>query len=81
VVKLFAWDYTSVLEHWRNIFSFVTETERPAHRCTGRPVDCLGLTKRWSLYVASYGNSGSCNRTSGATDAGIQSTHRLVCGL
>ncbi len=26
---------------------------------TGRPVDCLGLTKRWSLYVASYGNSGS----------------------
>ena len=23
----------------------------------GRPVDCLGLTKRWSLYVASHGNS------------------------
>ena len=22
-----------------------------------RPVDCLGLTKRWSLYVASHGNS------------------------
>jgi len=21
------------------------------------PVDCLGLTKRWSLYVASHGNS------------------------
>jgi hypothetical protein len=23
----------------------------------GRSVDCLGLTKRWSLYVASHGNS------------------------
>jgi hypothetical protein len=23
----------------------------------GRPVDCLGLTKRWSLYVASHGDS------------------------
>ena len=23
----------------------------------GFPVDCLGLTKRWSLYVASHGNS------------------------
>ncbi len=23
----------------------------------GRPVVCLGLTKRWSLYVASHGNS------------------------
>jgi hypothetical protein len=21
------------------------------------PVDCMGLTKRWSLYVASHGNS------------------------
>jgi len=25
----------------------------------GRPVDCLGLTKRWSLYVAPSANSGS----------------------
>jgi hypothetical protein len=23
----------------------------------GFPADCLGLTKRWSLYVASHGNS------------------------
>ena len=34
------------------------KTERPALFSAGRPVDCLGLTKRWSLYVASYGNSG-----------------------
>jgi len=25
----------------------------------GRPVDCLGLTKRWSLYVASTATPGS----------------------
>jgi len=30
-----------------------------AFDCTGRPVDCLGLTKRWSLYVAPSANSGS----------------------
>jgi hypothetical protein len=32
--------------------------KRPASvEPAGRPVDCLGLTKRWSLYVASHGNS------------------------
>src|ERR1035438_8095950 len=34
-------------------------TERPAgSNPTGRPVDCLGLTKRWSLYVASTATPG-----------------------
>jgi hypothetical protein len=28
-----------------------------AMKPAGRPVDCLGLTKRWSLYVASHGDS------------------------
>ena len=31
-------------------------------------MDCLGLTKRWSLYVASHGNSRVWDRRSG-TDA------------
>ena len=44
------------------------ETERPTStRPVGRPVDCLGLTKRWSLYVASNGNSG-CTRKKRLTD-------------
>jgi hypothetical protein len=36
-----------------------TNSKRPAisFELAGRPVDCLGLTKRWSLYVASHGNS------------------------
>ena len=56
----------------------------------GRPVDCLGLTKRWSLYVASHGDSrvwaqlslGPEDESLRATDA-MRSirTHRLVCGL
>ena len=34
--------------------------ERPAHvKCAGRPVDCLGLTKGWLLYVTPSVNSGS----------------------
>src|SRR5438876_11894545 len=35
------------------------KTERPASCDAGRPVDCLGLTKRWSLYVASTATPGS----------------------
>jgi hypothetical protein len=35
----------------------------------GRPVDCLGLTKRWSLYVASHGNSRVRDEGLRATDA------------
>jgi len=33
---------------------------RTAHKLApvGRPVDCLGLTKRWSLYVASTATPG-----------------------
>jgi len=35
------------------------KNKRPAssYEPAGRPVVCLGLTKRWSLYVASHGNS------------------------
>jgi hypothetical protein len=52
----------------------------------GRPVDCLGLTKRWSLNVASHGDS----RVGGYPRGGKPSrdrrdaclrNHRLVCGL
>jgi len=35
-----------------------TKNKRPAAFTASRPVDWLGLTKRWSLYVASNGNSG-----------------------
>jgi hypothetical protein len=53
-------------------------------------VDCLGLTKRWSLYVASHGNSRVWDRRP-STEALVEAlrdqrknfipTHRLVCGL
>jgi hypothetical protein len=52
----------------------------------GFPVDCMGLTKRWSLYVASHGNSrvgAEAQRQKPSRDrrgASIR-THRLVCGL
>ena len=37
---------------------FARKNKRPAGvEPAGRPVDCLGLTKRWSLYVASHTNS------------------------
>jgi len=35
----------------------VTTNGPQAIKPAGRPVVCLGLTKRWSLYVASHGNS------------------------
>jgi hypothetical protein len=36
------------------------KTERPAPtKARAAPDDCLGLTKRWSLYVAPSVNSGS----------------------
>ena len=35
----------------------------------GCPVDCLGLTKRWSLYVASHGNSRVRDKCLRATNA------------
>src|ERR1700723_1587114 len=46
----------------------------------GRPADCLGLTKRWSLYVASHGNSGVLQSTPPTDLSQEQSTliHRLV---
>src|ERR1700722_13240564 len=49
----------------------------------GRPADCLGLTKRWSLYVASHGDSGVFQSTPLTDLSQEQSTliHRLVCGL
>jgi hypothetical protein len=57
----------------------------------GFPVDCLGLTKRWSLYVASHGNSrvgnekpegqGPRDETSRDQRGALIRTHRLVCGL
>src|SRR5580704_10369022 len=59
------------------------ENKRPAcsHEPAGRPVDCLGLTKRWSLYVASHGNSRVGSKPSrDLRDASVP-THRLVCGL
>jgi hypothetical protein len=43
----------------------------------------LGLTKRWSLYVASHGNSGVLQSMPLTDLSQEQSTliHRLVCGL
>jgi hypothetical protein len=69
----------------------ISKNKRPASfNLAGRPVDCLGLTKRWSLYVASHGNS----RVLGPNDERVAlvealrdqrknfiPTHRLVCGL
>src|SRR5579862_330305 len=52
--------------------TLASETERPAPFGTGRPVDCLGLTKRWSLYVASTATPGT-RSMAGATYAGIES--------
>jgi hypothetical protein len=48
-----------------------TNSKRPAisFELAGRPVDCLGLTKRWSLYVASHGNSRVSAWKPRATDA------------
>ncbi len=69
------------------------ENKRPAssHEPAGRPVDCLGLTKRWSLYVASHGNSRVWDSSSAPKSRGRKPsrdrrdasipTHRLVCGL
>jgi hypothetical protein len=39
----------------------------------GRPVDCLGLTKRWSLYVASMATPGITMEAPARPDAGISS--------
>jgi len=48
----------TIWRHRHKIIRFIPKTEQPAHCCTGRPVDCLGLTKRWSLYVASTATPG-----------------------
>ncbi|HEY1659688.1 MAG TPA: hypothetical protein VGG14_15140, partial [Candidatus Sulfotelmatobacter sp.] len=57
--------------------------KRPAAFAAGRPVDCLGLTKRWSLYVASHGDSGFVFATTWPTFARRNSilTSPVVCGL
>ena len=54
--------------------------KRPAgsFELAGRPVDCLGLTKRWSLYVASHGNSRAPDRPA---SGGINPYSPIVCGL
>jgi len=48
--------------HSRNPYKSVAAVpaNRTAHKHmpVGRPVDCLGLTKRWSLYVASTATPG-----------------------
>jgi len=62
------------------------ENEPPKNRTAraflhGPPGGLFGIDQEVVTLRGLYGNSGSCNRTSGATYAGIQSTHRLVCGL
>jgi hypothetical protein len=59
---------TAVMKPWCSARFRLRKTPEPqklphatngpqAIKLAGRPVDCLGLTKRWSLYVASHGNS------------------------
>jgi len=55
------------------------KNKRPASlKPAGRPVDCLGLTKRWVLYVASSATPGSPDRPA---SGGFNPYSPVVCGL